>query len=253
MAVGIELSWQYSITCCCCTTAGSRAAVWQNGVWSGSVNEEKVWNRIPLCGKNGNHWHSLMLAECLRRPNSGCEHSEVMGGAFQQCQQQRGCQATFCTAVTPQNEEHLYHLICKDWWIKTRKLRMELNISFNVLKTMMPTLDSKVSATMLIQEQKGQHMQVCQDLLISWQYDAEGDSFLDLSVTDDEAWCHHYELESKQRSMGWQHVNSPLKKKMKMQPAESKVMCTVSWDRKGVWSFWISWDHQLWPLHHDAD
>ena len=25
-----------------------------------------------------------LLAECFRRPNSGCEHSQVVGGAFQQ-------------------------------------------------------------------------------------------------------------------------------------------------------------------------
>lgn len=30
------------------------------------------------------HWHLLMLAECLWRPNSGCEHSKMMGAAFQQ-------------------------------------------------------------------------------------------------------------------------------------------------------------------------
>ena len=30
--------------------------------------------------KNCARWHSLMLPECLWRPNSGCEHSEVVGG-----------------------------------------------------------------------------------------------------------------------------------------------------------------------------
>ena len=33
--------------------------------------------------KNGTR-HSLMLAECLWRPSSGCEHSDVVGDAFQQ-------------------------------------------------------------------------------------------------------------------------------------------------------------------------
>lgn len=32
--------------------------------------------------------------------------------------------------------------------------------------------------------------------------------------------------------MEWQHVNSPLKKKFKIQP--SRVMCTIFWARKGV-------------------
>ena len=84
MAVESELSHQNSITCCCCVTNGSREVVWQNGVWCGSAYEAKVWNWIIPCGKNCTHWHSSPLAESLWRPNSGCEHSEVQGGAFQQ-------------------------------------------------------------------------------------------------------------------------------------------------------------------------
>ena len=38
--------------------------------------------------KNCTHWHSLMLAEHLWRPNSGCEHGEEVGGGFQLWQQQ---------------------------------------------------------------------------------------------------------------------------------------------------------------------
>ena len=39
---------------------------------------------IPPCGKHGTHWHSSTPAEHLWRPNSGCEHSEAVSGAFQQ-------------------------------------------------------------------------------------------------------------------------------------------------------------------------
>ena len=45
--------------------------------------EAKVHRFIPPCGKNGTHWHSLTLSECLWWSNSGCEHSEEVGGAFQ--------------------------------------------------------------------------------------------------------------------------------------------------------------------------
>jgi len=34
--------------------------------------------------KNGIHWYSSKLSEHVWKPNSGCEHSEVAGGAFQQ-------------------------------------------------------------------------------------------------------------------------------------------------------------------------
>ena len=40
----------------------------------------------PPCGKNDTHWHFLMLNECWWRPNSECEHSEVVSSAFQQWQ-----------------------------------------------------------------------------------------------------------------------------------------------------------------------
>ena len=33
-------------------------------------------------GKNGTHWHSLMLAECFWRSKSGCEHGGAVGDAF---------------------------------------------------------------------------------------------------------------------------------------------------------------------------
>ena len=32
--------------------------------------------------KNGIYWHSLMRAESLWRPNSGCEYSEAVSGAL---------------------------------------------------------------------------------------------------------------------------------------------------------------------------
>ena len=50
-----------------------------------------VWNKgVSLnfsMQKKLHHYHSLMLAERLRRPNSACDHSEAVGGVFQQWQQ----------------------------------------------------------------------------------------------------------------------------------------------------------------------
>lgn len=53
------------------------------------------------------------------------------------------------------------------------------------------------------------------------------------SITSLSVMRHHdYELESKWQSMEWQDVNSPSKKKSKMQASVGKVVCTVFWDRK---------------------
>ena len=142
-----------------------------------------------------------------------------------------------CTAVLPWNEEHLEQLFHTNWRIMTMELCTELNIGFNVLKTMVATLEyRKVCARwvpqMFTQEYKEHYKQVCQDLLN--QYEAEGDSFLDHIITCDKTWCRHYEPEWKQQSMEWQHVNSRSKKKFKMLPSVGKVTCTVFWDGKRV-------------------
>ena len=45
------------------------------------------------------HWHSSTLGEHLRRPNSGCEHTEAVGAAFQQWWRQYERQAMFQTVM----------------------------------------------------------------------------------------------------------------------------------------------------------
>jgi len=44
MALKVEPSYQYPITCYCCATGASRGAVWQKGVWHGSADEGVSWN-----------------------------------------------------------------------------------------------------------------------------------------------------------------------------------------------------------------
>jgi len=83
MAVEAEPSHQYPVTFCCHETNGSRGAIWDNGIWCGNVDEAKGCSWIPPCGKNGTHWHSLMLSEHFWRPSSKCEQSEVVRNAFQ--------------------------------------------------------------------------------------------------------------------------------------------------------------------------
>jgi len=136
MSVEVEQSIQF----CCCVTH-SRGAVWQNGIWCGSMCEVKLWNWIPPCGKKL-HLFTFIDAEHFWSLNCGCEHSEAMGVAFQQWQQK-------CT---------------------------EMNISFSALETMVATLKYHKICTlypqMLTQEKRKHHMQVCQDLLN--QCEAEG-------------------------------------------------------------------------------
>ena len=112
MAVAVEPSHQYSVTCRCCVTDGSRGAVWQNGVWHGSACEAEACHWIPGCGKNDSRWHSPTLAERFWSPNSGCEHSEVVGGVFQQWRQWHEKQTTFSMAMQTFTGVALVHC----WW-----------------------------------------------------------------------------------------------------------------------------------------
>ena len=98
-AVDVELFQQYSFAFCCCVTGGGRRTVWQNGIWHRSACKAKVWHWIFPDGKNGTHWHSSTFAEHFWRINSTCEHCEVVGGVFQQWQQQYEAQAMYLGAI----------------------------------------------------------------------------------------------------------------------------------------------------------
>ena len=71
---------------------------WSKGV---SLNASMQKKRHPLT--------FIMFAECLWTSNSGCEHSEVVGGAFQHGDsgvKDKPHSRHSCTAITPWNEEH---------------------------------------------------------------------------------------------------------------------------------------------------
>ena len=77
-----------------------------------------------------------MPAEHLWRPNSGCEHSEVVGGASSSSNNDVKDKLHFrwpCTAVTLLNEESLDKLIHVNWQIM-RELCIDLNIVFSALE-----------------------------------------------------------------------------------------------------------------------
>ena len=201
MEVEVEHSCQYSITFSCHVTDSSRGAVWQNGIWHGSAHQAKVCHWIPPRRNKCTHWHSLVLGECWWRSNCGCEHSEaVVHFSSGDSDVKKTCSGQPCTAITPQNEERLKQLDPKNLWITTRKLCVELNISFSELETVVTLKYHKVCTRwvprMLSLKQKEHCMQVCQNLLNK--YKAEGDGFLGSIINSNELQCHHYEPESKQ-------------------------------------------------------
>jgi len=52
-------------------------------------------------------------------------------------------------------------------------------------------------------------------------------------VTMDEAWLYHYDPETKQQSMEWQHSASPRPQKFRVQKSTGKVLASIFWDQDG--------------------
>ena len=77
IAVEVEPSSQYHITCCYHVTDSSRGAVWQMVPDMEVPMKQKRGTELLNAEKNCTHRHSAMLAECLWRSNSECEHSEA--------------------------------------------------------------------------------------------------------------------------------------------------------------------------------
>jgi len=77
-------------------------------VWHQSMYEE-AWNSIPPCRKNSTPWHSLMLAKCFSRLDSGYVHSEAVGNAFQQ-------QRLWVTSTGTDFYKHGMQTLVHCWW-----------------------------------------------------------------------------------------------------------------------------------------
>jgi hypothetical protein len=158
---------------CCRATDSSRGAVWQNGVWHGSAYEAETCHWIHICGKNCTHWHSLTLAERLRRPYSGREHSEEVGGAFQQWRQWYVRQATVRTALHScglTNWRRFDRIFRANGRFTTRELCPEMNIGFIALETTLAVVEYREVCErwihrMLTLEHRDQRLQLCQILM----------------------------------------------------------------------------------------
>ena len=58
-------------------------------------------------------------------------------------------------------------------------------------------------------------------------YEDDSGDFIERVVTQDEAWVHHFDRESKIHSKQWKHPDSPPPKKFKRVHSAGKVMATI--------------------------
>ena len=57
---------------------------------------------------------------------------------------------------------------------------------------------------------------------------------MDRVMTQDEAWIHHFDPESKEQSMQWKSPGSPAPRKFKRVYSGEKVMASIFWDNQEV-------------------
>jgi len=105
--------------------------------------------------------------------------------------------------------------------LKVLEIATEVGVSYGrVLNILHEHLGlSKVRARwapcFLTPVQKSFRVETCSELLAI--YSATPDNVLSRIITGDETWIHHWDPDTKQESMQWKHVNSPLPRKFRTQ------------------------------------
>ena len=121
--------------------------------------------------------------------------------------------------------------------ITTRNLVTELSVCKGSVYNSTDVLGySKASARWVARSVTGYHKtvreEVCSDLPSG--YEAHSESFMSWIVTGDKTWVHHFEPQTKGRSVEWHHPTS-WKRKFMATPSAGNVMelWSLFWKQKG--------------------
>ena len=148
------------------------------------------------------------------------------------------------TASTEPNKKRVDEIIKEDRHVTRDKIATKLGKGHNAVQEMIGSLGyQKICAHwvphLLTEDHKIQQKAITSEMLR--RYRDEGDDFLLNIVTGDKTWFHHFDPETKQRSMEWHHLDATTKKKPKTMPSAKKIMGTVFWDAEGcilILNFW---------------
>ena len=207
---------------------------WQNDIWHGSVvYGAKVWNWIPPCRKNA----PIDIHQCLLNiygdqtvDVSTLRRLEVsFQWWWQPCERQAMLQTTMCSCHTPKWRVSwsahplilgiMTRKLCTEYWKQLRECW--------IMAKFVPDGPHKHSHTNT------------KNILCKF----FGTFWTDMRLKVIVSWIaslqvmRHGITTTSQRQNGstWSgDMNSPSKKKFKLQPSVGKVMCTAFWDRKGV-------------------
>jgi len=117
------------------------------------------------------------------------------------------------TVTTPEIIDQIHELILEDHWISAKSIAEQLGISHEQVGSIinedldMRKLSTKWVLKCLNADQKCQLCQSSEQLLEFFGRDPN--DFLLRLVTMDKTWLYHYDPETKQQSMEWQHSGSP--------------------------------------------
>jgi len=162
--------------------------------------------------------------------------AQFKGGDFSTCDAPRP--GRLKTVTTPQIIDQIHELILEDRRISTKSIAEELGISRERVGSIIhEDLDMrKLSANWVPKclngDQKRQRSQSSEQLLEFFRSDPN--DFLSRLVTADETWLYHYDPETKQQSMEWQHSGSPRPKKFRVQKSAGKVLASIFWAEDGI-------------------
>jgi transposase len=116
------------------------------------------------------------------------------------------------TATTTQNEERAREQILQNRRLTVDEITKQLNISIRSAYSVVHDnhhfhkVCTRQVPKDLLNEHKCMHLDICSHHLAH--YGEEGDNFLQQIATDDEIWVHHYQPETKWKSMEWKHLSS---------------------------------------------
>jgi len=96
----------------------------------------------------------------------------------------------------------------------------------------MRKLSAKWVTKCLNADQKRQRCELSEQLLELFRRDPN--YFLSRLVTMDETWLHHYDPETKQPSVEWQHNGSDRPQKIRVQKSPGKVLASIFGDQDGI-------------------
>jgi transposase len=125
------------------------------------------------------------------------------------------------TVTTPEIIDQIPELILEDRRISAKSIAEQLGTSRERVGSIihedldMWKLSAKWVPKCLNADQKHQHCHLSEELLEFFRHNPN--YFLSRLVSMDETWLYHYDLQTKQQSMEWQHSGSPCPKKFRVQ------------------------------------